>query len=269
MLYSSLTSDLYGHWIGANAAITITPEFTAAFLRIKQDKIVSVLHHRQHGLCVVVCGHGEGWGTKAVWCGLNLADGSRFYPMDDQAEALSLWARHEGDEVSLENGMLTYVSGGTTFSAHLAEAINPQMFHERHPADPALPVEERMRRWNVFCYFESGPDRFHAGIGTHLYAINFDLNPSGNFIYCRVGQNGYCRKGWAMRSTVCLRMQECRMLADHLQALAPYQPVEDCFVENGCAFPPDGGWYWSLREATDDYITLNGCGGDIYRITRK
>ncbi len=269
MIYSSHTSDLYGHWIGANAAITITPDFTVGFLRIKPDEIVSVLHHRQHGLCAVVCGHGEGWGAKAIWCGLNLAEGSRFYPMDSQTEALSLWARHEADVLSFESGTLNYISGGTTFSAQLAETIDPQLFQEHHPVDPALPVWERMRRWNVFCYFESGTDLIHAGVGTHLYAINFDLNPSGDFIYCRVGQNAYCRKGWAMRSTVCLRMQECRMLTDHLQTLAPYQPVEECFVENGCAFPPDGGWYWSLREATDDRITLNGCGGDTYYITRE
>lgn len=269
MVFSSLTPELYGHWIGSNAAITITPDFAAAFLRIKPDQIVSVLHHRQHGLCAVVCGHGEGWSAKAVWCGLNLAEDKHFYPMDNKAEALSLWARHEADWLSFESGTLNYISGGTTFSAYLAEPIDPQIFQERHPVDSALPVEERMRRWNVFCYFESGTDRIHAGIGTHLYAINFDLNPSSDFIYCRVGQNAYCHKGWAMRSTVCLRMKESRKLTDHLQALEPYQPEEECFVENSCAFPPDGGWYWSLREATDDRITLNGCGGDTYYITRE
>ncbi len=40
-------------------------------------------------------------------------------------------------------------------------------------------------------------------------------------------------------------------------------------MENSCAFPADGGWYWSLKEVTDGVIYLNGCGGDTYGIYRK
>ncbi len=51
-------------------------------------------------------------------------------------------------------------------------------------------------------------------------------------------------------------------------ALLPYRPDEACFVTDGCAFPDDGGWYWSVREADEDRISLNGCGGDTYCIYR-
>ena len=72
-----------------------------------------------------------------------------------------------------------------------------------------------------------------------------------------------------MRSTICIRHNECRMLGNNLEAHEDYVPMEECFVEDGCAFPPDGGWYWSIKEVTADRILLNGCGGDIYVINRK
>ena len=59
------------------------------------------------------------------------------------------------------------------------------------------------------------------------------------------------------------------MIEDNLQTLEEYKPVEDCFIADGCAFPSDGGWYWSVKEVTDDVIYLNGCGGVIYEIHRK
>ena len=61
------------------------------------------------------------------------------------------------------------------------------------------------------------------------------------FLICR---RGYCEKGWAMRSTTCIRHMECRMIEDNLQTLQEYKPMEECFVADGCAFPSDGGWYW-------------------------
>ena len=45
--------------------------------------------------------------------------------------------------------------------------------------------------------------------------------------------------------------------------------MEECFVADGCAFPSDGGWYWSVKEVTDDVIYLNGCGDVTYEIHRK
>ena len=43
----------------------------------------------------------------------------------------------------------------------------------------------------------------------------------------------------------------------------------DFFVEDGCSFPDDGGWYWSVKEVTNDVIYLNGCGGATYEIQKN
>jgi plasmid stability protein len=64
---------------------------------------------------------------------------------------------------------------------------------------------------------------------------------------------------------------EARMMENNLLSINEYTPVEDWFVENSCAFTPDGSWYWSIKEVTDDIIYLNGCGGtdEIHRIKAK
>jgi hypothetical protein len=56
------------------------------------------------------------------------------------------------------------------------------------------------------------------------------------------------------------------MIENNLDSMNDYVPNEDCFVPDGCAFPTDGGWYWSIKSVTDDAIYLNGCGGETYEI---
>lgn len=82
------------------------------------------------------------------------------------------------------------------------------------------------------------------------------------------GLNGYCDKGYAMLSTICLRANEVRMVEDNLATINGYRPVPEWFASDSCSFPADGGWYWFVKEATDDYITLRGCEGATYRIDR-
>ena len=59
------------------------------------------------------------------------------------------------------------------------------------------------------------------------------------------------------------------MIENNLSSINEYRPTEDYFVPDACSFPDDGGWYWSVREVTDDVIYLNGCGEVIYEIHRK
>lgn len=81
--------------------------------------------------------------------------------------------------------------------------------------------------------------------------------------------HGYCDKGYAMLSTICIRYDECRMIPDNTEAMKGYVPDEKYFVENSCAFPPDNSWYWSVRNVDDCTVYLNGCGGEIYEIHRS
>ena len=59
------------------------------------------------------------------------------------------------------------------------------------------------------------------------------------------------------------------MIENNLLSINEYKPNEDWFIVDGCSFPEDGGWYWSVKEVTDDVISLQGCGGDIYKICRE
>jgi hypothetical protein len=59
------------------------------------------------------------------------------------------------------------------------------------------------------------------------------------------------------------------MIDDNLSSIQDYKPNGEWFVNDGCSFPEDGGWYWAIKKVTDDVIYLQGCGGDIYQIHRK
>lgn len=57
-----------------------------------------------------------------------------------------------------------------------------------------------------------------------------------------------------MLSTTCLRLNECRMIEENMKLIDKFKANEEFFISNGCAFPNDGGWYWYVKEVTDDYI---------------
>lgn len=259
-----------GVWHGQDASIALTADMCIAFLRMKEDEILSLLHNRELGvMCIVRC---RGMGQQDVhasWWARNPITGDMI-TSDDSDICREMLERHSLDALRYDErtGKLCYtLQDGRVFETELGEAVDSAALRQPQPIDPTLSIPERMARWNQYehSFFRDG--YFGARLGTRRYNINFELNP-GQFIYCRVGQNAYCEKGWAMRSTTCLRAFECRMIPDNRDALQPYHAIEACFVENGCAFPPDGGWYWSLQAVTDDEITLNGCGGDIYKIYR-
>jgi len=126
-----------------------------------------------------------------------------------------------------------------------------------------------MALWGVGKCFEYSNGNYNVRIETQKYSIYFCLSITDEWIYCRVGQNGYCEKGRAMLSPICIRQNEMRMIENNLLSMNEYKPLEECFIENGCAFPADGGWYWSINKITDDVIYLNGCSGEIYEIHRK
>lgn len=258
----------YGIWCGKDAAFAAVENYSIAFLRLGEDRIASVLRHRLYGTVGVVYGQASESGASASYCVKNPANGHVACHGNGEAEWLT---RHSGDAFRAEeNGRAVYTMyDGSVYELELAEAIDMSIFERTYPADPSLPLAKRMALWGIgtLCYFAD--DNFEVKIDTEKYSAYFCVSGAQNFLYCRLGQNGYCEKGRAMLSTVCIRMNECRMLKDHRQALKEYKPVEECFVTGGCAFPPDGGWYWSVKSVTDDVIYLNGCGGVTYEIHRK
>ncbi|MGN1345584.1 MAG: RNA polymerase sigma factor [Eubacteriales bacterium] len=240
-------NGMNGIWIGENATVAITDELRMAYLRMADGRIASVLAHRDLGVVGVVYGQNEPYNTY-----------SRVSPQKD----------HEGDTAVLDGDTLVYTMyDGQVFRLALAESMDVQMFDRHYEAGEDRTVAEKMAKWNVGQRFAYGEKNTLAMIDTEKYSILYDVGE--DYIYCRVGQNGYCDKGWAMRSPICLRANECRMLRDNRDSMSDYHPMEECFRPDSCAFPPDGGWYWSVKEVTDDVIYLNGCGGAIYEIHRK
>ncbi len=271
MLYTALDPALYGIYHGENASMALTAEYCQVFLRLAPEEIHCVLHLPQQGAAAVALGYGKDWNAHTDWCYQDPATGKYYADTATEAEATKrreLLSSHKGDTVRPAPGGIVYrTADGTDFPMKLDEAIDMAYFHERVAPDAYKDVSDRMRAWNRGCFVQIDAGSARAFLSTDSNNFCFDMPLEGQ-LYCRAGKNGYCERGWAMLSTTCLRPGECRMLANNLDALLPYQPNEADFVEGTCAFPPDGGWYWSIKSATDDKIQLNGCGGDTYEIYR-
>lgn len=245
---------MYGIYFGKDAAVAVIDEFSIEFLR-DGDRVISILRHKEHSTVGVVVGSDN----HSSYC---LSE----YKSDDTVAAEALKKHHSYSMTFQEDGQMIYKLDDKEYHLQLAEHIRMSDFERSEADDSMLSVAEKMRKWNVQSCFNMHSQGVRAGIDTERYSVLFMVNTESGTIYCRMGQNGYCDKGWAMLSTICLRVNECRMIADNTDAVKPYIPNEDCFVTDGCAFPRDGGWYWSVREVTEDTIYLNGCGGETYEI---
>ena len=237
----------YGIWVGKDATVALIDEFRISYLRISKDCNAAVLYHTTNGIVSTVYGYGT------------------------HADVNSNLGNHKRDDIAYDeiNGKLVYTMyDGTVYDLVLAEKITMADFDVVNEIDNTLPLTEKMTLWSVGKCFEVSDDMTQVMIDTRKYSILYSFSIPDNYIYCRVGQNGYCEKGRAMISPTCIRTMESRMIEDNLQTLNDYQPMKECFVADGCAFPRDGGWYWSVKEVTDDVIFLNGCNGDIYEIRR-
>ncbi len=260
--------DHYGIYIGQDSALILVPEFTAVFLRLTEAHIVTALMKDGH-VAAVVSGHREGR-ERHVFAMMNTADQRFIRPANALDELTALKRDFAVCTVSFtEEGAMCTLSG-QAFPLTLGDPINPDSLLRPQPFDERLSLADRMRAWNVNSWYIPGEkgDTITCNIGNGHYDCHWQIILPENFIYCRLGVSGYCEKGWAMLPTVQLRAHACGMLPDHRDALLPYQPDETCFIPDGCAFPEDGGWYWSVRDVTEDRITLNGCGGDTYYIHR-
>lgn len=257
-----------GIWHGKNASAAITEDFSIFFLRLEPELIAAILKHSEYGTVGTVYGIGKKWNAHALYRMID-PDNDEIFCNDDNDEGLKLHA-NDKTELDEESGKLLYTAyDGKRFELTLAEKIDYDYFNRSIDNNTSISISEKMANWNTLCYFGCDKGVFSVHIDTVKYSTIFTFNEKEIFLYCRIGQNGYCEKGWAMLSTTCIRMNESRMLADNMLALQDYKPDENCFVKDGCAFPDDGGWYWSLKEITDDVIYLNGCGGDIYKIHKK
>lgn len=257
----------YGIWIGENSTIAIIDEYRISFLRVKKDLLIATLWHNTYGAVSVVYGFGINYDAHAAVSFMNPNTKDIF---NTSGEAAMYIHNHSADKIEYNDEKLIYTMyDGSRFELLLAEKIDMSIFDKVNEVDNSLPVTKKMALWEVCKAFEIS-DYVNVRIDTEKYSIlySFSLSKKDEWVYCRVGQNGYCEKGRAMLSTVCIRQNEVRMIEDNTSSINDYKPNEDWFITDGCSFPEDGGWYWSIKEITDDVIYLQGCGGDTYRICR-
>ena len=261
-----------GIWIGENSVIAIAGEIRIVFLRFKKDLIASILYNDKIGVVSVTYGHGEGWDnhnhTATI---IKNGQGEIVKNNDKAANFIHL---HSADVLLYDEGRnkITYTTHDKlTFEHTLAEEIEIDKINSKSAGNISLSIVEKMAHWSMGAYFETDAQVVRAGIDTVKYSVFYTVDLSGaeEFIYCRVGQNGYCEKGKAMLPTIEIRHHLTRMIEDNLLSIQDYKPNEDWFIVDGCSFPADGGWYWSIKKITDEVIFLQGCSGDVYEIHRK
>ncbi|MCL2774198.1 MAG: hypothetical protein FWD71_12730 [Oscillospiraceae bacterium] len=271
-----MSENNYGIWIGENSTVATLGEMTISFLRLEKDLIASILSHSDMGVLGVAYGHGTAEKhnhTAAIICDSD----KNFIKNND--EATDFIKLHSDDKITYDeqNNKLIYKTyNNRVFENVLAEKIELSDFERKNEIDNSLSVAEKMARWDREAYLNINPKQIRADIDTRKYSIFFCIDFNGNqydtkyneFIYCRVGQNGFCEKGRAMLPIIQVRHHYTGMVDDNLSSIKDYKPDENCFVEDSCTFPADGGWYWSLKKVTDDVIYLQGCGGDVYEIHR-
>ena len=271
--------NINGIWIGIDSVVAVTDVMSIAFLRLKEDLIASILRLNENEARAVTYGYGnERIGKKHTHTATIIRDGNDKIVKNNE-EAADFIKLHSLDKISFHEGKLIYTThDNKIFENSLAEKIAPDVFNQKNEIDNSLSVAEKMARWNIWIDLNVGEENtIRAGIDTRKYSILYNVDLNGNqyddnykeFIYCRTAQKGYCEKGHAMLPTVLIRHHQTSMLVDNLSSINDYKPNEDWFVDDGCSFPKDGGWYWAIKEVTDDVIHLQGCGGDIYTIHRK
>ena len=258
---------MYKVYCGKDAAIVEYYFLSIVFLRIRDDNIISILKHDNFGIVGIVSGHGRNFDAHTDYCFVDLETNLRYCNRPESCDDLE---NHKKDTVyTNENNELIYTTfDGTVYRLQIAEESEADEISLTDQELHGMSLADKMRAWNCGMAFDCFAQYVSANMNTENYSAVFNINPSAKFIYCRFGMHGYCDKGYAMLSTICIRLNECRMIPDHTEALKGYIPDESYFAENSCAFPPDGSWYWSVRNVEDDAVYLNGCGGDIYEIHR-
>ncbi len=263
-----------GIFCGKDSTVAVADEFYIAFLRLGDGRILSILKHTKDGVVGIVSGKGAAvqysnvTDEDSLYCFKDTSSGTRRYNDDGISDAMDA---HNGDRISIDSdGSMTYTMyDGTIFSLKLSEETGEDYFDRLKYGEPKT-VSKKMAVWNIRKHYNSDEGGVWVGIDTKKYSILFQIldNDKNKTIYCRVGQNGYCEKGWAMRSTTCIRPNECRMIENNLDTAKDYVPDKRWFMEGSCNFPLDGGWYWSLQSVSENEIRVNGCGGSEYIISR-
>ena len=277
--------NLNGVWIGKDSTVAIVDDFRIAFLRLKEDLIISVLYKEGHGVVSVVYGHGKDLMNDFKYSAIVFKNSEGKY-ISNNKEADTFIENHSKDTIRFDevNNRLVYVTfDNREFDSELSEKITMDDLTKEHEADNSLTVAERLALWFKYVHFSLNEVTLTAMIDTSKYSIFYYVSfddkeayanvpiDSDVVIYCRVGQVGISNKGLAMLPSIQIRDHRVGMVKDNLASINDFIPNDDMFIVDRCVTNLSDGqvWYWTVKEVTDDVIFLHGCEGNTYEICRK
>ena len=214
-------NEICGIWHGKNASAAITEDFSMFFLRLEPELIAAVLRHSDYGTVGTVYGMGKDWNANSIYRIIN-PDSGKIFCNDENDERLKL---HKSDKAELDSksGNLIYTAyNGSRFELTLSEKFD-QDFFVKDKNSNSLSLPEKMAKWNILSCFYYEDGFYNVHIDAVKNAAYFGFDEKEKFLYCRIGKNAYCEKGWAMLSTTCIRMNESRMLEYNLLDLEDYK----------------------------------------------
>jgi len=280
-----MRNDLNGIWIGSDSTIAVVDDFRIAFLRIKEDLIISVLYKEGYGVVSVVYGHGKDLMNDFKYSAVVIKN-SEGRHVSNNKEADTFIENHSKDTIRFdeENNRLVYITyDNKEFENELSEKISLDDLIKENEVDNSLTIAEKLALWFKNVQFSLNETSLTAMIDTSkysiLYYVSFDDKEayancaidSDVVIYCRVGQVGISNKGMAMLPSIQIRDHRVGMIKDNLVSINDFIPNDDMFIVDRCVTNLSEGqvWYWTVKEETEDVIYLHGCEGNIYEICRK
>ena len=280
-----MIKKLDGIWIGKDSTVAVVDDFRIAFLRIKEDLIISVLYKEGYGVVSVVYGHGKDLMNDFKYSAIVFKN-SEDKHVSNHNEADTFTEKHSKDTIRFDeaNNRLVYITfDNKEFENKLSEKILIEDLRKEHDIDNSQTIAEKLALWFKNVHFSLNETSLTAMIDTSkysiLYYVSFDDKEaytncaidSDVVIYCRVGQIGLSNKGMAMLPSIQVRDHRVGMVKDNLASINDFIPNDDMFIVDRCVTNLSDGqvWYWTVKEETEDVIYLHGCEGKTYDISRK
>lgn len=251
-----------GVWIGQQAIVALTSKLLLAFFKTGSGRALSLCRHSEKGLLSVTDATQTNEGFSFA---VNMVTASGTVASSPQGG--NLLAAHQGDSVAVagegEDAELVYtLFDGESYHCRLAEKIRVAEGDKEDCGE--LSVSQKLERWSLGSGLKYDEHELQAGVTTRRYSACYNTDVAAGVHYCRVGCNGYTDKGYALLPVYAIQTKKLTIADDLPAHSGRYVPDEACFVENACAFPSDGGWYWSLKESGCDRVVLCGCNGEEY-----
>jgi len=297
---SDLSKQFRGVWVGKDAEIVRTDNFELSFERNKNDSTViystfSIVSLSDSSLTKHRRGFVEASSNNHYRCALksfrNLKDKVIFKQNNPNLKELSnvkytISERNDSvlfkcdtlKEIIKDGRLFIYSNGRLKHCLSKIEQINTSSKEISPPKTSEASLSECLKSFILGSSVKTFGKVQSIEINTKKHMYFFMVYK--NFIYCRAAHYNTCNKGVLfaqnIRITVRNRKKVFTYMADDNRIAGKKLLIdESMFNPNMCVFTPKerGGWsagiYWSIKKVNDNYIILNGCGGEDYKWKRS